>query len=293
MRKKMSKNSTERFDRRKLLHSLAGGSLLLPAFGQAEESIKELSKQESSDQNALLWAMAWQETAAEFGALCYQAFNFARSKVKQALSKDSNAEKPLAIITDLDNTIMHATSYWGYLINQNKDFFDDAIWDKWVPKNLITSVPGAKEFLNYCYANNVEVFYVTNRNQGDKTYEYALNQLQHLGFPYADKMHLTVYRDTSNKMPTKKSVSQSHELILMLGDNLNDFKRDYYVKDVEVRYELMERDKNDFGEKFILLPNPTDGHWVRAIFGTSEPTSTPENREILKASATRNAWDGK
>ncbi len=289
----MPKNNTERFDRRKLLHSLVGGSFLLPAFGQTEETVKELSSQESNDQNALLWAMAWQETAAEFGALCHQAFNLAHSKVKQALSKNKSIEKPLAIITDLDNTIMHATSYWGYLINQNKDFFDDAIWDKWIPKNLITSVPGAKEFLDYCYAKNVEVFYVTNRDQGEKTYEYALNQLRHLDFPYADNKHLTVYRETSNKMPTKKSVSQSHELILMLGDNLNDFKRDYYVKDIEVRYELMERDKNDFGEKFILLPNPTDGHWVRAIFGTSEPKSTSKNREILKATASRNAWDGK
>ncbi|HJL92730.1 MAG TPA: hypothetical protein QGF04_02985, partial [Woeseiaceae bacterium] len=86
----MHKNGTERFDRRKLLHSLAGGSLLLPAFGQTKESVKELSDQDSSNQNTLLWAMAWQETAAEFGALCYQAFNLARSKVKQALSKDKH-----------------------------------------------------------------------------------------------------------------------------------------------------------------------------------------------------------
>ena len=79
----------------------------------------------------------------------------------------------------------------------------------------------------------------------------------------------------------------------MLGDNLNDYKRDYYVDDIDERYSLMERDRHDFGDKFILLPNATDGHWVRAIFGDSEPAPTDSNREILKAAATRNAWDGR
>jgi predicted secreted acid phosphatase len=54
----------------------------------------------------------------------------------------------------------------------------------------------------------------------------------------------------------------------------------------------MERDRKEFGDKFILLPNPTDGHWVRAIFGDSEPLPTEDNRDILKAAATRRAWNG-
>ncbi len=79
---------------------------------------------------------------------------------------------------------------------------------------------------------------------------------------------------------------------LIIGDNLNDYKRDYYVKDVEKRRALMERDRAEFGRKFILLPNPTNGHWVRAIFGDSEPPPTDANRRTLKAAATRSAWDG-
>ena len=93
-------------------------------------------------------------------------------------------------------------------------------------------------------------------------------------------------------MPTKAAITQSHELILMLGDNLNDYKRDYYVDGIDERYSLMQRDHLDFGKNFILLPNATDGHWVRAIFGDSEPAPTDDNRSILKAAATINAWDG-
>ena len=284
----MPKNNTEKLDRRKLLSSMLLGGLTLPGISQSHEDLS-LSK---VGNNSLLWAVAWKETAAEYGALCHQAFNLARFKVQQAIDTKQSQAKPLAIITDMDNTLIAATSYWGYLINNEMDFFDDAIWDEWLPKNEITAVPGAKEFLDYCHDNNVEIFYVTNRNQGERTFEYALNQLEYLDFPSADEAHLTVYRDTSNKTPIKNAISKSHELIVMLGDNLNDYKRDYYVEGTELRYQLMERDRKEFGDKFILLPNPTDGHWVRAIFGDSEPAPTNENRLKLKDAATRRAWGG-
>jgi len=286
--------STDSLDRRKLISSLLLGGLCLPMSAYAnKESVNNDNNADLKHKNPLLWAVAWSATAAEYGALCYQAFNLATLRVEQALERNKTVGKPLAVITDVDNTIVHAASYWAYLINNQMDFFDDASWDRWIPRNLITAVPGASEFLDYCRENNVEVFYVTNRDQGENTEEYALKQLRYLQFPFADKEHLTVYRHSSNKMPTKRAITESHELILMLGDNLNDYKRDYYVDDIDERYSLMERDRHDFGDKFILLPNATDGHWVRAIFGDSEPAPTDSNREILKAAATRNAWDGR
>ena len=280
-------------NRRKILSSLLLGGLTLPLSAKAEGDIeKKEETQKNLNQNPLLWAVAWSTTAAEYAALCYQAFNLAQLRVEQFLKKDKKITKPLGVITDVDNTVVHAASYWGYLVNNGIDFFDDEIWDQWIPKNLITPVPGAREFLQFCQKHQVEVFYVTNRDQGERTYEYALRQLRYLEFPYADKQHLTVYRDTSNKMPTKQRISQSHHLILMLGDNLNDYKRDYYIDDIEERYSIMERDRYEFGEKFILLPNATDGHWVRAIFGESEPSANERNREILRKAAAKQAWDG-
>jgi len=289
----MKKNNTKKLDRRKLMSSFLLGGLSLPLISKAQDiSLKRNIIKNEGNENPLLWAAAWSATAAEYGALCYQAFNLATLRVENALNQNKQSDKSLAIITDVDNTIIHAASYWGYLINNGIDFFDDALWDQWLPKNLITAVPGADDFLTYCHKNKVEVFYVTNRDQGENTYEYALRQLRYLGFPFADEDHLTVYRESSNKMPTKAAITQTHELILMLGDNLNDYKRDYYVDGIDERYSLMQRDHLDFGKNFILLPNATDGHWVRAIFGDSEPASTDDNRSILKAAATRNAWDG-
>lgn len=287
-----SKNAT--IDRRTLMTGILAGGLTAPFMaGSIKAETNDAARGSELLQNPLLWAVAWSTTAAEFTALCHQAFNFAKFRVDQAVQQHDGSKRPLAIITDIDNTIVHAASYWGHLINEGIDFFNDDIWDEWIPKNLITLVPGAKEFLRHCEKQSVEVFYVTNRDQGPNTYSYALKQLQYLGIPFADREHLTVFQESSDKTPAREAISATHELALLLGDNLNDFKRDYYTDDIDERFALVERDKEDLGNRFIILPNATDGHWVRAIFGESEPAATAENRQILLKAAARQAWDGK
>ncbi len=272
--------------RRRMLRLLAAGG------GWASLASADIAAHEDGLGNQLLWAVAYKQTAAEFYALCHQAYNLARMRIDLALASRAASDRPLAVITDMDSTILHAMSYWGYLIKQGQDFFDDAIWDEWVPANQITAVPGSLGFFNHCVANGVDVFYVTNRNQGEHTFEHALAHLRHLKFPLDNEDKLFVFRETSDKSPARQKIEETHDVALMLGDNLNDYRRDYYVKDVDERRALMERDRDDWGTKFILIPNPTDGHWVRAIFGTSEPAATDENRRMLKDAATRIAWNG-
>ena len=262
---------------------LAGGAL---GPARAQETPCEAGS------NALLWAVAWKQTAAEFFALCHQAYNLARLRVDEALSTQAEDDKPLAVISDIDDTILHAQSYWGHLIEEGREFFDDAIWDAWLPDNDVTAAPGALAFFEYCGSRGVQVFYVTNRDQGERTFELALAQLRHLGFPYADPDHLFVFRDSSDKTPARVEIESSFRVAVTLGDNLNDYRRDYYVDGVDERMALMERDRDRWGRDFILLPNPTDGHWVRAIFGDSEPQPTAENLRLLREAATRSAWRG-
>ncbi|MFV0517775.1 MAG: 5'-nucleotidase, lipoprotein e(P4) family [Aminipila sp.] len=243
------------------------------------------------DGNILTVAVAWKQTAAEYKALYYQGFNQAKVQVQTAIANQKPGDKPLAIITDVDDTIVSPINYWGYLIQNNKDFFDDGIWDQWIPENKMVPTPGSLEFLNFCKENNVEVFYVTSRDQGDKTYEYALGNIKAMGFPYADKEHLIVLQETSNKEEPQKVIAEKYNVSVYLGDNLNDFRRIYYVKDVDERRKLMEADKELFGSKYILFPNPTDGHWVRAIFGESEPAPANENRQIWENAAQKSKWN--
>lgn len=244
----------------------------------------------STANNNLLYAVAWKQTAAEYEALYLQGFNIARLRLQQALENPDPSGRPLAVISDLDDTLLLARDYWGHLVNSGRDFFDDASWDRWIAEQQAAPSPGALQFLRFCADNAIEVFYVTNRDQGEATFELALQRLQALEFPYADAEHLTVLRDTSNKETVQDSIRENYEVVVMLGDNLNDFSRRFYVTDVVERLELLQNDQERFGEDFILFPNPTDGHWLRAIFGESEPAPSAQNREILRAAATRQAW---
>ncbi len=243
--------------------------------------------------NALLYAVAWKQTAAEYRALYHQGYNIARLHVEAALANRKDGDKPLAVVTDMDDTILHPLEYWGHLIQNNKDYFDDPIWDAWIPTNGVVAAPGAKEFFEFCAENNVEVFYITSRNQGEGTFDYALGHLEALEFPFATAENLTVFTDTSNKENRQDEIMTSHEVVVFLGDNLNDFRRKYYLKgDIDGRIAAMEADRALFGKRYVMFPNPTDGHWLAAIFGQSEPPATDANRLRMKEAATRRAWSG-
>lgn len=241
--------------------------------------------------NILLTAVAWKRASAEYEALYHQGFNVAQMHVERRLEerRAHNADPdvlPVAVIVDLDDTVFDTRDYWRELIDAGVDFFDDARWDTWVAKNRVRASPGADEFLHFCLSQKVEVFYITSRDQGEQTTGFALHQLKTAGLPYADETHLTVIKD-SDKEPRQAAIKQKYDVVVLLGDNLNDFRRYYYVTDRDERLRRMRENAADFGRKFILFPNPTDGHWVRAIFGTSEPPATPENRDLLRNVAGR------
>ncbi|MBO1256325.1 hypothetical protein J3L16_11595 [Alteromonas sp. 5E99-2] len=255
------------------IHSvLSGPSLLIAA--------------EQPTNNPLLYSLAWKQTSAEYEALYYQGFNIAQMHVERALAKRKKGDKPLAIVSDFDDTLALPLIYWSAIVDKNLDFFDDDIWDKWIPKNEMVASPGAKAFLDFCHKNGVEIFYVTSREQGQNTFEYALGNIRHLGFPLKDESHLTVLRESSNKEIRQNEIMEDYNLVVFLGDNLNDFRRKYYVKnDVEGRKQKMKEDRALFGKTYVLFPNPTDGHWMASIFGDSEPEASDENRAKLKSAA--------
>lgn len=229
--------------------------------------------------NPLAIAVAWKQTAAEYDALYLQGFNVARMHVDRAIR---DGRKRLAVISDLDDTVLDTRDYWREVLEAGVPLFDDARWDGWVATNRVKATPGSADFLTFCRDAGVEVFYITNRDQGERTLELALGNLSAAGLPFADAAHLTVLTDTSDKEPRQRQIAQSHDVVVYLGDNLNDFRRTYYVTEYEARRSRLSLDRQEFGRRFILFPNPTDGHWVRALLGESEPPPTSETLDRLQ-----------
>jgi len=235
--------------------------------------------------NILTVAVAWKQTAAEYEALYHQGFNIARLRVEHELAQQQPNGLPLAVIVDMDDTILDTRDYWAGLLASGQDFFDDAQWDIWISENKVRPTPGSLEFLTFCAEQQVQVFYVTSRNQGASTYDYALNHLQLNGFPFADTQHLTVLTDSSNKQLRQDDIRAMFDVVVLIGDNLNDFSREFYVDDQLERKALMQQHRKQFGARFILLPNPTDGHWLEPLFGETEPSASPQNRSKWQTAA--------
>jgi 5'-nucleotidase (lipoprotein e(P4) family) len=54
-------------------------------------------------------------------------------------------------------------------------------------------------------------------------------------------------------------------VVLFFGDNLADFHQDWDNKTSAERRALVDSHKEDFGEKFIMLPNPLYGDWENSL----------------------------
>ena len=61
-------------------------------------------------------AVLWQQQAGEYKALSYQAFNLATARI---MAIENKQEKPLAIITDLDETVLDNSPYSGMQIQKD------------------------------------------------------------------------------------------------------------------------------------------------------------------------------
>jgi len=165
-----------------------------------------------------LFATVFQQQAAEYEALCFQAYNLARLSLDQALKQPSS--KPLAIVTDVDETVLDNSPYAVHRGLQGKDY-DAASWGAWVAKAACDTLAGSLSFFNYAKGQGVEIFYVTNRNENER--EGTIKNLQRYSFPDADAAHLLLRQSTSTKEPRRQKIAESHEIVMLLGDNLADF----------------------------------------------------------------------
>lgn len=224
------------------------------------------SNQSPADNTYLEAAILWQQTSGERRALSYQTFAFARMLLDRDLRMNRRNRMKRAIIVDLDETILDNTGYEARLVTDKVAHTSQRFTD-WVNRAEAGAVPGAVEFLRYADSRGVRVFYVTNRKQIEKA--GSATNLKKLGFPKVNDETLLVRpeKGDSSKEPRRVAVSARYHVVLLMGDNLNDFAEVFEnSKTIDSRIESVERNKAQFGTRFIVLPNPTYGDWESAIY---------------------------
>lgn len=228
------------------------------------------------DNESLLLATLYQQKSAEVMALSYQAYNLAELRLIQIL-ENNPYDKPLAIVVDVDETVLDNSPFEAKSILENSDYPTN--WKEWCDLANAKDLPGAVEFLTFAASKGVETFYITNRKVEFQA--ATMKNLQKLGFPYVDDDHMLFRKNESNKESRRQTVLETHEIVILMGDNLNDFTDVFDSKSSENRQLLVESLKAEFGKKFIVLPNATYGSWVDAILNY-EQLSKEEKLKKLK-----------
>lgn len=221
---------------------------------------QQLKKEEIPNNDGLLMATLYMQQAAEYQALCLQAYEIGRVRLDKLVESYNNDKKP-AIVVDIDETVLDNSPFTARSIIENTDY--PKYWDEWCNKSEAKPIAGALEFLNYAAEKGIETFYISNRKI--HLTEATLKNLQKYDFPFADSAHLLLRTNTSNKEARRNQVRQTHEILLFFGDNLGDFSPAFDDKSTKERHAMVQQMKNKFGERFIVLPNPTYGAWMNAM----------------------------
>jgi 5'-nucleotidase (lipoprotein e(P4) family) len=230
--------------------------------------------------NALLNATLWMQSSAEYRATTLQTFANAKRALDAALADktwvaaaEDNADTPLpqppAVIVDIDETVIDNTRFQGRVIREGKTY-DSEAWEQWTGESGAAATPGAAEFLTYARDKGVRIFYITNRNVEEE--DETRRNLERLGYPVSDDPDTVLTRAertawaNSDKSLRREWVASSHRVLLMIGDDLNDFTnaRD---KSVAERDEIVARSRSWWGTRWFMLPNPMYGSWERAVTG--------------------------
>src|SRR2546423_7489919 len=251
--------------------------LMLAAFSAATV----MAQSQKADNTYIEAATVWQQASGEARALEYQTFILARMLLDRDLH-NHRIHLRRAIVVDVDETILDNSRYQAMLIKRGVNYPEG--WTDWCNRAEATPMPGAVEFLSYAHSRGVRVFYVTNRKIPER--DGTARNLKNVGFPEVNDETLRVRTDDKNdsKQPRRDWVDKRYHVVLLMGDNLNDFS-DVFEKSKTVasRLDATEKSKSQFGTHFIVMPNSMYGDWENSIYEYNFKLSSAEKQAKRRA----------
>ena len=236
----------------------------------AQQASGEQLKKITADNEYQVASILFMQKAAEYRALSYQAFNLARMQLDADFEKRNLRNLPKAerkrgraVVVDVDETVLDNSPHQAFIVINQLPFTPD-VWTQWVNQRKAKAIPGAAEFLTYANRKGVKVFYVTNRDEIHR--QATIDNLKQTGFPDASDETVMVRATESGKEVRRQKIMEKYRIVLLIGDNLNDLSNVFERKSVADRFAEVDKTREMFGRKFIVLPNAMYGDWESAIY---------------------------
>jgi acid phosphatase len=230
-------------------------------------------------------ALLWSETAEEARQLRRAVFASATRALEAAVEDRSWSAlgqgpeatgRRGAVIVDVDETVLDNGPFEVRMAREGRRF-DATVWEEWVAAAAAKPVPGALEFARRADELGVRVFYVTNRDAPEEE-AGTLRNLEEAGFPLDTEVDTLLLRGERPEWRSDKTVrfaeiARDHRVLLLVGDDLNDFLSGVHEASLAERRARADAAADRFGTSWFLLPNPLYGSWLRAL-GDLESTGT-------------------
>jgi acid phosphatase len=220
----------------------------------------------------MLNAALWQQTSGEYEASTRQAYRLARVNLDLALEDPEwsavatpaadSAQLPPAVMLDLDETVLDNARYEARIILEYGKYTSQT-FRQWCEESAASAVPGATEFLRYAAGRSVAIIYFSARSE--KLRACTLRNLERLGLPIGDQATTLLLRTDGGKEAHRREIAMRYRVLLVLGDNLDDFLEGSQAP-ADERRRIAQRYADHWGSKWIILPNAIYGHWEAAFF---------------------------
>jgi acid phosphatase len=201
--------------------------------------------------------------SSEYNLLCEQIYASARNSfdklsfknIKSVLMEQQESEGlPLAVVTDIDETILLNYEFQKKLSETNQKF-TYKLFENYINKKTAIAIHGSVEYFKYLSDKGVHIIYISNRKYSseEKTYEH----LRDLGYPLNSRTDLLLQNEKENwsynKSTRRAYIAKKYKVIQVFGDSLLDFAK---------KEEIALANKDKFGHAWFLLPNPFYGNWL-------------------------------
>jgi 5'-nucleotidase (lipoprotein e(P4) family) len=251
---------------------------LVFAFGCTRPALEgDASVNQAAPVPEKLFGTLWVQTALEHRVIVEQTYNLAALRLDEALAdpgwtaaleqKDGYRQLKPAVILDVDETVLDNSAFQARLVEAGLDF-NQPMWDAWLREARAPALPGAGAFVHHALQKGVQVFFVTNR---DAAYEdVTVENLRTTVFPAADAGRVLCRNERpdwgADKTSRRRYLADRYRILLLIGDDFNDFT--YLGRRTPAeRMGAGKQFHDQFGVRWIQLPNVLYGSWENALYG--------------------------